>query len=141
MEKSVDLNYAKYSDSPPLTKNYVFSEVDAKKFMESKIKKFSPANQKDWKTLEKSLEFLNHQVELTSFYNDPKVQEKIKDKYDKEGVLSVLLWTSNIIYKQLNHDLESENFSKWDVFLNYLSCGLKEMRFFNGVVYRGRVSL
>ena len=137
MEKSVDLNYSKYSESLPLTKNYAFSEDDAKKFMESKIKKFSHVIQKDWKTLEKSLEFLNFQVELTSFYHDPKVQEKIKDQYEKEGVLSVLLWTSNIIYHQLNHDLESENFSKWDVFLSYLSCGLKEMRFFNGIVYRG----
>jgi len=116
MDEIKNLNYEKYSNIPPLTKKF---ENESKDFMEKNIIKlqFPSKAPKDWKTLAESLAFLKSEGELEDLHNCQNIKEMIKDSINKETIFAVILWTSNIIYRRLNHDLEfSETRIRWMYF-------------------------
>lgn len=55
-----------------------------------------------------------------------------------EEILAVRLWTSNILYKQLNDCLaHNKDLKPWGVYLKTFIKGLKHMNFFRGKIYKG----
>lgn len=52
--------------------------------------------------------------------------------------LAIALWTSNLVYREVNKDLlEFQGLEKWRVFLTFLQQGLKKCQFHRGEFYRG----
>ncbi len=105
--------------------------------MDTKIK-----NIDDLKT---SLDFLQLKHQIESFVTKAKAtivnikQQKpeLKDA-SEDGLVSIMLWTSNAFYSDLNKDLRGTgDFSKWNPYLKSLLNGLNAMPYFRGVVYRG----
>jgi len=95
--------------------------------------------------LESSLDFLQVKERIKRFFR--KAQNMIKNikktkpkliNASEEGLAAVMLWTSNIVYGQLNQDLRgNDDFSKWNVYLKSFLNGLKAMPCFRGTVFRG----
>ncbi|CAD8064202.1 unnamed protein product [Paramecium sonneborni] len=53
------------------------------------------------------------------------------------GIIAVRLYTSNLIYQKLNSDLRISDYQRWKKYLKCLMEGLRHMRYYNGVAYRG----
>ena len=100
---------------------------------------------KDLDYLKLSLEFLSIKHAIEDFVNKALAKianiKKQKPQFQnapEEGLVSIMLWTSNLFYKALNRDLmKSGDFSKWNVYLKNLMNGLKAMPYYRGTVYRG----
>ena len=100
---------------------------------------------KDLKFLQASLGFLQAQAELKEFISDAldnikdlkKKNPDLKNKAD-DGLVAIMLWSSNFLYQELNKALrESVDFSSWNVYLKHLLNGLKTMPYYRGKGYRG----
>ncbi len=66
-----------------------------------------------------------------------KSRPELKD-VSQEELISIMLWTSNLLYQKLNAVLkESGDISKWKVYLNTFLNGLKSMSYYRGQVYQG----
>ncbi|CAD8098250.1 unnamed protein product [Paramecium sonneborni] len=96
------------------------------------------------KDLQKSLNFLPSQLQLNQFITQcmeiiPHKKEGL-DIYQKcpiENILAIKIWTSNLVYRQINIDLQNGFYDKWKVFLKTLLAGLKHCPYFCGTGYRG----
>jgi len=100
---------------------------------------------KDLADLKASLDFLKLKQAIENFVVKAKAkianikQQKPELKnVSEEGLVSIMLWTSNVLYSDLNKDLRgSGDFSRWNIYLKNLLNGLNAMPYFRGTVYRG----
>jgi len=100
---------------------------------------------KDLQHLKSSFDFLQVKERLENFVEMAEKKIKnIKERDPKlanvpeEALISIMLWTSDILYRQLNEVLKGgEDFSQWNVYLKNLLNGLKAMPYHRGKVYRG----
>ena len=98
---------------------------------------------KDLMYLKSKLHFLDQKT-LEEFFTEGIAHVKLLLKAPDyknltlEGIFSIMLWTSNILYKKINNALANdEDINKWSTYLKYFTQGLKDMPFHRGKVYRG----
>lgn len=91
---------------------------------------------KDLQHLKNSLNFLPNQQKLNEFFTTaPAAIQIVKQSdqfkaFDLSELLAVMLWTTNILYKQVNKALSAnEDLSPWSTFLRAFIAGLKHMPF------------
>lgn len=95
------------------------------------------------KDLKNSLSFLKKNDELSQFFhtfyaNINELMKSLNISIHEEDLASIVLWTTNLIYKNINKNLiESSDLSKWQHFLKCLCSGLKHFPYHRGKVYRG----
>eukprot|EP00727_Mastigamoeba_balamuthi_P006892 m51a1_g2823 putative ubiquitin family protein (979) ;mRNA; f:185826-189288 len=56
---------------------------------------------------------------------------------DAAGMLAVLAWTSNLLYREVNRSLADGTHAAWRPFLNALMRGLRQLPYWKGTAYRG----
>jgi ubiquitin C len=97
-------------------------------------------------TLINSLGFVGNDDALTHCYKEFKSQIECRVKQTPfaiciaDELMSIFLWTTNLIYRLVNQDLETlkdQELLKWKTFLRLLLSGLRKLRPLNLTVYRG----
>ena len=99
---------------------------------------------KDLKHLKASLSFLNNQKLINEFFTEALdslktvATNQLFARFKVEELLPVMLWTTNILYKQANEALaKGLDLSTWSVYFKHFIVGLKHMPYYRGKVYRG----
>ena len=52
-------------------------------------------------------------------------------------ILAIKIYSSDLIYKQLNLDIRSNKYSKWKPFLKCLIDSIRKCNYYIGIAYRG----
>ncbi|CAD8179229.1 unnamed protein product [Paramecium pentaurelia] len=64
-------------------------------------------------------------------------KQGIYQKYKLHNLIALKLWTSNLLYRQLNCDLKNNSYEKWKKYLKCLIEGIKSSQYYRGKGFRG----
>ncbi|KAL4503992.1 hypothetical protein ABPG72_022622 [Tetrahymena utriculariae] len=93
-------------------------------------------NQYDWTDVVSKFYNKNEVQQTFQFARDYIQKLKVND-YVKKIAIPITIWTSNLLYRQINQALSNNKFSDWIPYLREFINSIKHLPYYEGKAYRG----